>query len=423
MLKLSLVVIDITILYISLYISLVIDLKSFEIPDYYLDRHLYAFTILNIIWILVNYIGGIYANEEIRKKFIHFRLLIPTILINSVISVIYFYLFPDLKITPKTNLLVFCASSMLLMLLSRELFKSIYKHVKSVIYYIGRDEIYESNPIFKEMGVKRISVEDLLKVDKVDEIIIDPKIIGLNESLDSVKELLKKKINILDIHSFYEKQTGMIMIDYISEKWFIVNFFKEHKKRFEYIQIYLEKFMSILGLIIISPIFLITSLLILVTMGRPIFYSQKRTGYKDKEFDILKFRTMVNDAEKNGAQWATPNDSRVTWLGRFLRTSRIDELPQLLNVIKGDMKFVGPRPERPEFVKQLQEQITFYSERHLVRPGITGWAQVNYRYGYSEDDSKTKLRYDLYYIKNRSILLDIIIVLRTIKAVISKLGH
>jgi len=153
-----------------------------------------------------------------------------------------------------------------------------------------------------------------------------------------------------------------------------------------------------------------------------VFYRQTRVGKHGKQFQVLKFRSMCSSAEKNGPQWATANDSRVTFIGQFLRHTRIDELPQLLNVFQGEMSFVGPRPERPEFVETLKENIPYYDIRHKTLPGITGWAQVCYPYGASEDDARRKLQYDLYYKKNRSLFLDLTILFQTIQVCLWRQG-
>ena len=151
----------------------------------------------------------------------------------------------------------------------------------------------------------------------------------------------------------------------------------------------------------------------------PVLYRQCRVGQGNVDFNVLKFRSMREDAEKDGkAVWATRNDSRVTKVGNFLRNSRLDELPQVFNVLRGQMSIVGPRPERPEFVQELQENIPYYSERHVVKPGVTGWAQLKYSYGASEEDAIEKLQYDLYYIKNQTIFLDILVILQTVEVVL-----
>ncbi|MFA4827508.1 MAG: sugar transferase, partial [Candidatus Shapirobacteria bacterium] len=170
---------------------------------------------------------------------------------------------------------------------------------------------------------------------------------------------------------------------------------------------------------VILPISLIIFLLIKLTSKGPAIYKQIRTGKKENEFILYKFRTMYLDAEKHGPQWSRENDARITPVGKILRYTHLDELPQLINIIKGDISFVGPRPERPEFVAILKEKIPYYEIRHLVEPGVTGWAQINYRYGSSIEDAYEKLQYDIYYLKNRSFVLDFLIVLKTIKSVFS----
>ena len=165
-----------------------------------------------------------------------------------------------------------------------------------------------------------------------------------------------------------------------------------------------------------------TALAIRLESPGPVFYKQERVGENDRLFTLCKFRSMQSDAEKGTPIWAQSNDSRVTTVGRFIRLTRLDELPQLLNVLRGDMSFVGPRPERPYFVQQLTAQIPFYAERHAVKPGVTGWAQVRYRYGASVEDAMEKLRYDLYYIKHMSIAFDLTIVIDTVKVIVCAKG-
>ncbi|HLS82414.1 MAG TPA: exopolysaccharide biosynthesis polyprenyl glycosylphosphotransferase, partial [Steroidobacter sp.] len=177
---------------------------------------------------------------------------------------------------------------------------------------------------------------------------------------------------------------------------------------------------SVILLILALPVMLLTALAIKITEGprASIFYRQVRVGQYGKPFALLKFRSMREDAERDGAQWAQKNDSRITRVGAFIRTTRIDELPQILNVLRGEMSFVGPRPERPEFVEQLNERIPYYRERHTIKPGITGWAQLCYPYGSSEQDAVEKLQYDLFYVKNHSLLFYIAILVQTVEVIV-----
>jgi lipopolysaccharide/colanic/teichoic acid biosynthesis glycosyltransferase len=164
------------------------------------------------------------------------------------------------------------------------------------------------------------------------------------------------------------------------------------------------------------PVYILVALAVKLTSAGPVFYTQTRVGRLGLPFQIFKFRTMRTDAEKDGAVWAQKNDDRVTPIGKFLRRSRLDEIPQFWNILKGEMSFVGPRPERPEFVHELEEKIPYYQMRHLVNPGLTGWAQIRYRYGASVEDSKRKLAFDLYYVRHYGIGLDLEIILRTLIA-------
>jgi sugar transferase (PEP-CTERM system associated) len=237
-----------------------------------------------------------------------------------------------------------------------------------------------------------------------------------------VKDLLICKlsgVDVLDSPSFYEKLSGKLLIENIQPSWFIysngfrVTVFKRFYKRL------LDICFSLFGILLALPLLPLIALLVKLDSPGPALFRQIRVGERGREFEILKFRTMRRDAESGtGAVWSQQNDPRITRIGGFLRKTRLDEIPQLFNVLKGDMSFIGPRPERPEFIQQLSERIPYYNKRHFVRPGLTGWAQICYPYGASEEDALEKLRYDLYYIKNYSILLDLFIVLETIKVVL-----
>jgi len=225
---------------------------------------------------------------------------------------------------------------------------------------------------------------------------------------------------VCDAASFIEQQSGTVDLNNVSPSWMIFSdgFGGGHKISLIAKRIF-DVFASALLLILSFPILLIAGFLVKITSKGPIFYRQERVGLGGRSFNVLKFRSMTVDAEADGVpKWAGKNDARVTAIGRFLRATRIDEIPQIFNVLAGQMSFVGPRPERPFFVEQLGKKITFYHQRHWVKPGITGWAQLNYPYGASEEDSKRKLEYDLYYIKNYSIFLDFLILVQTVRVVL-----
>lgn len=240
------------------------------------------------------------------------------------------------------------------------------------------------------------------------------------------KELLKCRVNgikIIDGNTFHEMLTGKLHVHQTNTSWLIFTDGFDKYALHQITKLGLDFILSLFLLIVLSPLIFITAVAIKIESEGPILFSQDRVGKNNKSFRIYKFRSMVSDAEKeSGPVWARTNDQRVTRVGKFIRNCRIDELPQLWNVLKGDMSFVGPRPERKFFVDQLEKRIPYYSERAIVKPGITGWAQVNYGYGATVEDAVEKLNYDLYYIKNGSIYMDIFIIFRTVKTVIFKIG-
>jgi sugar transferase (PEP-CTERM system associated) len=231
--------------------------------------------------------------------------------------------------------------------------------------------------------------------------------------------LLELKLNgkkIDDGVAFYEHLTGKIMVERLRPSYFIFSDgFKINKTR-QWIKRCIDIVCSILGLTLFLPIIILTAIAIKLDTKGPVLYRQERVGYRGKSFTLNKFRSMHVNAEKDKPVWAGIDDTRVTRIGRFIRKMRFDELPQMFNVLKGDMSFVGPRPERSYFIDQLKEKIPYYIQRHVVKPGITGWAQIRFRYGASMEDSLEKLKYDLYYVKNMSPLLDLAIIFETTKS-------
>jgi len=266
------------------------------------------------------------------------------------------------------------------------------------------------------------SIEDILKVveDKKTDVIV---VTTLEPERHSVLENLRvcryRGVEIIDVVSLYEELEGQVPLKYIDDEWLFsssLNYPGFHIKKVKRL---MDIVFSIMGIILSFPVCLIAAVLIKLESKGSIFYSQKRMGRFGKMFRVLKFRSMVDRAEKGmgGPVWAKENDSRTTRVGKYLRKLRIDEIPQLINVLYGNMSLVGPRPERPAFVKELSEKIPFYPERLYVQPGLTGWAQVNHSYTSSVEETETKLQYDLYYIKHVSFLLDCRILLKTLKIV------
>jgi sugar transferase (PEP-CTERM system associated) len=237
-----------------------------------------------------------------------------------------------------------------------------------------------------------------------------------------IAELLRAKlrgIQVEDATTMYERLTGKILVDDLKPSWLIFGDGFVISKGTRIVKRAFDLAASAAGLVCAAPAMLVTALAIYLDSGGPVLYSQARVGEHGRTFVLYKFRSMRTDAEQAGeARWAADNDERVTRVGRCIRKIRLDELPQLWNVLRGDMSFVGPRPERPFFVEQLEAVIPYYSQRHAVRPGITGWAQVQYQYGASIEDAMEKLRYDLYYVKHLSIAFDLSIVFDTVKVIL-----
>jgi sugar transferase (PEP-CTERM system associated) len=242
-----------------------------------------------------------------------------------------------------------------------------------------------------------------------------------------IKELLDCKlqgVKVTDAATFFERETCQIRVDSLQPSWLVFgggfdqSFVRTFMKRS------FDLVCSMLILVLTFPLMLLAALAVWLEDRGPVFYAQERVGKDGKPFRVLKFRSMRTDAEKAGKpQWAAQNDPRVTRVGNFMRKTRIDELPQILNVFKGEMSFVGPRPERPYFVEQLIEVVPYYNVRHSIKPGITGWAQVRYGYGSSAEDALQKLQYDLYYVKNNSLFLDVLVLINTLKVVLFRSGR
>ena len=286
---------------------------------------------------------------------------------------------------------------------------------------------------------KIVNPEDVKILYDLIETIVQEKIqtvviaVSPHEDKNLVRNLyqcIPLKIMVMDLPTFYEKITGKIPVSAIGEIWFLQNLMNDHKTIFEGAKRTLD---IIVALLLALPILALTPIIALAikldTLG-PVFIKQKRVGLDNKIYPIYKFRSMLalmpdGSAAKSGARWAKESDQRVTRVGQWLRKTRLDELPQVWSVLKGEMSFVGPRPERPEFAfsDDLLAQIPFYQVRHAIKPGLTGWAQIKYPYGASIKETLQKLQYDLYYIKNRSVILDTAIILKTIKVVLSGGGR
>ena len=258
----------------------------------------------------------------------------------------------------------------------------------------------------------------------VDDVGASEVVLALQERRNSlpVKDLLRVKtrgVHVIDFSGFIERETGRVDLDTLNPSWLIFSDgFSSGRLASSISKRVFDVVVSLLLLVLAFPVLVLFAILIKLESPGPVFYRQTRVGLYGQSFDVVKLRSMRQDAEKDGPKWASENDPRVTRIGRIIRTVRIDEIPQAWSVLKGEMSFVGPRPERPQFVAKLEEMLPYYAERHMVKPGITGWAQINYPYGASAEDARQKLEYDLYYAKNYSPFLDLLILLQTARVII-----
>jgi len=290
-----------------------------------------------------------------------------------------------------------------------------------IISFIAHEKNHNTEEQFKGISIQHglDNLYDLVEAQNIKNVIVA---LDQRRGILPYKELLKCKtggINIIDGESFYERITGKLLVERINPSWIIFSDGFVKSKISRATKRLVGLFLSTLMLVVLSPLMLLVAVAIKLDSPGPIFFSQERVGEYGKIYTIYKFRSMRHDAEKEcGPVWATEEDPRVTIVGRIIRKLRIDELPQLWNVFKGDMSFVGPRPERSVFVSKLKKTVPYYNERFTVKPGVTGWAQVKYGYGASEQDALEKLKYDLYYIKNMSLVMDLMVIFHTAKIVL-----
>lgn len=332
----------------------------------------------------------------------------------------------------------------------------IYNHILKTRQLDQRIMIIGSGPLAKNVAKEIVERMDTgFKVigfiadnpETVGEKLVNPSIIGdqsqildiaTKERVDRIivaieerrgkfpdAQLLECKMRGIAIEEgieFYEHLTGRLQVESLRPSFLIFSGGFKKSKLTMWVKRVSGLSLSLIGLILLSPFILVISILIKIDSHGPVFYRQERVGERGKIFKLLKFRSMVENAEANGPVWAEQDDRRITRVGRWLRRWRLDEIPQMFNVLKGDMSFVGPRPERSFFVERLRKEIPFYDQRFSVKPGVTGWAQIKYRYGASKEDASEKLKYDLYYIKNLSPLYDLLIIFETIKVVLFAKG-
>jgi exopolysaccharide biosynthesis polyprenyl glycosylphosphotransferase len=416
-----------------------------------------AFALCYVLWVVNNYINGLY-DLELAAKRTYVKRYIETAGLSFLLGMAFFYIFPVKDIAPKTLLALSVALGysvgMLWRIAALRLMsgKTLAVRLVFVGWTAETAELYSIFSHHPEKGYKVVAIIDperRLKSSDLPDVhiynslqTIRPAISTHNADLAIVAthlrndigalrelyELLFWHVRLSDLPSFYESITGRIPPSTFSEGWFL-----DHLKNRE-LPVYnkIRNLLDVVAAFLCGTIFIMTlpfiALAIRLTSPGPVLIKQKRMGQYGVQFDLYKFRSMYalspdGSAEINGVQFAVKNDSRVTPVGRFLRNSRLDELPQCINLLKRDISLIGPRPERPEIIKELERDMPYYPLRHIIKPGLTGWAAINQHYTDTMESSLKKLQYDLYYIKNRSLLLDISIILRTVNVVIRGMGQ
>ena len=452
---------DIAILYLSLYLTLLVRYREPVTADLW-NIHVVPFSLVFLVWITVFFINNLYNLQTARNSISFSNTLVKSHVINAGIALAFFYLTPGdlIDIRPKTNLLLQVVLSGALLVGWRQLFNRTVSSETwaEPVLIVGCNEKtlqlaeeITQHPQFGfrvrcvlplpgdaphtaqfEEKIKRAvpsiafasgSLEDIVTQHRIRTIITTFKPHEYPSFTSQLLSAMRRHVTIFSFSTFYERITGKIPVTNIDQQWFLENLADQNKRAYEIVKRTADIAAASILLVLSIPFVPLIWAAIKIDDPGSSFFMQHRTGKGGKTFLAIKFRTMRKDAERHGPQWAQPNDPRVTRVGRFLRKTRIDEIPQLINVLKGEMSFVGPRPERPEFVAELKKTIPFYDERHMVTPGLTGWAQINFPYGASQKDALEKLQYDLYYIKNRSLALDVSIMLKTVRIILSGAGQ
>lgn len=448
--KIILLLGDVLLLYVALFCTVVIRYGHTLTYDLWV-RHSIPFTFVFCIWIVVFFINNLYAVQFAKNDFKFYGYLVQNLIINALIGFTFFYLAPATltSLRPLVSLILLLIMYAILFLLWRRTFYTLTasKALTNNLMIIGSNAeaielseaivknpqlgyalqlmvTFDQTPLPTSLAaIPRIrdlaGIVAIIRQYRIQTIVTVESPTHSPEVTRYLFQTLNLGIKYYNFPNFYEKLTGKIPVASLERSWFLENISESSRRLYEVAKRMQDILFALTFGIIALPLIPFIAAAITLSSPGPILFKQTRTGKGGKTFLAMKFRSMVNHAEQNGPQWAQKNDARVTRVGKFLRKTRLDEIPQFINILKGDMSFVGPRPERPEFVATLAEEIPFYRERLLIKPGLTGWAQINYKYGDTIDDAMVKLQYDLFYIKNRSFSLDISIILKTINTILN----
>jgi exopolysaccharide biosynthesis polyprenyl glycosylphosphotransferase len=428
--KLALLLGDAVLLYGALALTLLLRYAGDDFPRRWQD-HFLPFTALFFAWLFIFWLFDLYRQRAFVNYYELWNRILSAVSVAVVTSIVLFYLFQDFfLLTPKTNLAIFAVLVAALQYGARSIFLAIVRFRPQPAIVIGNSpEIQELIAYLRKhahAGYETAAwMLDPLEMEKLPEvmaserrahtIIIQPGLTKNPAAIRTLYDLLPLGITIINFTDFYELVFERVPLDELEEGWFIEHV-TTRKPAYDRAKRLIDFVFGLVFFAVLFPINLLVALLIRLTSPGPVIFTQKRVGQNDKVFTLYKFRTMTTwtGGMDGTPAWTEKNDVRITAFGKFLRATHLDEFPQLWNIIRGDISFTGPRPERVELAEEYR-QFPYYNIRHVVKPGVTGWAQINYRPSASLDEAKEKLKYDIYYVKNRSFLVDLAILLKTVK--------
>lgn len=440
---------DVILLYAALWMTLAIRYTG-EDRAQFLDLHLLPFTLIFSLWLAFVAAFGLYELRLLKNSRIFLYRLVQIMALNTIVAIVFFYLFP-FEIEPRRNLLLIAGIATLFFFAWRLLFNSIVPRAPATrIIFLGatpdtaplalwltanpqlgfrpmaliqHGERAAAIPSLPCLTFDAAGLERTVREYKTQTIVLSPEMKSDASVVQALLGVIRSGISVIDFPAFHEMLTGKIPLSLIREAWFLENLIGIKKSSYEIAK---RAFDCALALIIAIPALLtlpFIALAIVMDSPGPIFFRQRRVGRNGREFTLIKYRSMVQNAHEISGSKEMPTDMRHTRVGALLRKNYLDEIPQIVNILKGEMSFVGPRPERPEYVSALKTQIPFYEMRLLVIPGATGWAHINMENDASVEDAPEKMQYDLYYVKNRSFLLDLLIMLRSIFILLKRGGR
>lgn len=405
-------------LYLSLAIAYQVRYQGNETSSFGL--HAQAFSVIYALWLVVFFIHGLFEFKTFRRYTTLLFNLLSALAVNMLVAITYFYVQPNLILTPRRFLLIHVAVTFVLLLgwyllvkymlksrLTDDVYLFSFADEQKELEHEIRSHDYMGFRVLGHLSDQTMPQEGLQKNSSI----ILPENLQANPGvIEKFYELRKLGINFYNYQDFYEHLLRRVYLSQLNELWFLENIAYQEKRFYGLVKRIVDIVFGIVAGIVFVVTFPVCALLIQLSSRGPVLFIQERVGKDGKTFKVYKYRTMSGGATNT---WTAVNDPRITRIGKFMRMSRLDELPQFINLLKGNMSLVGPRPEQVHIVEKLKNEIPFYDERHLVKPGLTGWAQLNI-YAGSVEETKLKLQYDLYYIKYRSFLFDLEIILKTI---------